>query len=132
MSACDGHFRNTLHFDPHDNFLCQTKGSKLVLLWEPSQADNLYYADRLDVQAKFSARRGEYDRRETPLSRIQGATYGKPIVLDGADMRAPSGLDGEAVDWDAHAAGWALANPFPHPEFRVTTVCPVRQKSTRT
>ena len=30
----DGHFRNTLHFDPHDNFLCQTKGSKLVLLWE--------------------------------------------------------------------------------------------------
>ena len=63
----DGHFRNTLHFDPHDNFLCQTKGSKLVLLWEPSQADNLYYADRLDVQAKFSARRGEYDRRETDI-----------------------------------------------------------------
>ena len=63
----DGHFRNTLHFDPHDNFLCQTKGSKLVLLWEPAQADNLYYADRLDVQAKFSARRGEYDRRETDI-----------------------------------------------------------------
>ena len=27
----------------------------------------LYYADRLDVQAKFSARRGEYDRRETDI-----------------------------------------------------------------
>ena len=48
----DGLFRNTLHNDPYDNFLCQLAGRKHLLLSPPEQAKNLYYARRRDIQAR--------------------------------------------------------------------------------
>ena len=63
----DGHFRNTLHFDPYDNFLCQVRGSKHLLLWPPDQKGNLYYNNRRDIQAKFTPSQGEYQRRDTGI-----------------------------------------------------------------
>ena len=98
----DGHFRNTLHFDPYDNFLCQIRGAKRVwpsldprtsgfpsllpcclpanpdvhgsirvpadlLLYPPSQQDNLYYGSRRDIQANYLPSRGEYGRHDTGI-----------------------------------------------------------------
>ena len=63
----DGHFRNTLHFDPYDNFLCQVRGSKHLLLWPPEKKGNLYYNNRRDIQAKFTPSHGEYQRRDTGI-----------------------------------------------------------------
>jgi tetratricopeptide (TPR) repeat protein len=65
--ARDGHFRNTLHNDPYDNFLCQARGRKHVLLWPPEAADYLYYANRRDIQAKFLPEKGEFGRRDTGI-----------------------------------------------------------------
>jgi len=80
----DGHFRNTLHFDPYDNFLCQVRGSKHVLLYPPEAADSLYYANRRDIQAHFRPSRGEYGRRDT------GIVSSNTAAINGAspDMRA--------------------------------------------
>ena len=63
----DGHFRNTLHFDPHDNFLCQVRGSKHVLLYPPDAKPNLYYGNRRDIQAHYRPLRGEYGRHDTGI-----------------------------------------------------------------
>ena len=63
----DGHFRNTLHNDPFDNFLCQVRGSKLVMLFPPEASDFLSYAPRRDIQANFHPFRGEYGRFDTGI-----------------------------------------------------------------
>ncbi len=63
----DGHFRNTLHFDPHDNFLCQVRGSKYVLLYPPDAKPHLYYGHRKDIQAHYLPTRGEYGRHDTGI-----------------------------------------------------------------
>ena len=63
----DGHFRNTLHWDPYDNFLCQVRGSKHVLLYPPEARDALYYGPRRDIQARFQPSRGEYGRQDTGI-----------------------------------------------------------------
>ena len=63
----DGHFRNTLHNDPYDNFLCQIRGSKHLLLYPPDATDLLYYGPRRDIQANYSPLRGEYGRRDTGI-----------------------------------------------------------------
>ena len=63
----DGHFRNTLHWDPYDNFLCQVRGSKHLLLYPPEAKDSLYYAPRKDIQANYSPKRGEYGRHDTGI-----------------------------------------------------------------
>jgi len=63
----DGHFRNTLHYDPFDNFLCQVRGSKHVLLYPPEAKEELYYANRRDIQARYQPSRGEYGRFDTGI-----------------------------------------------------------------
>ena len=63
----DGHYRNTLHFDPYDNLLCQLRGRKHVLLYPPDAKSNLYYAARRDIQASYTPGRGEYGRRDTGI-----------------------------------------------------------------
>jgi tetratricopeptide (TPR) repeat protein len=63
----DGHFRNTLHFDPFDNLLCQVRGSKHLLFWPPEQKRNLYYGARKDIQARYEPSRGEYGRHDTGI-----------------------------------------------------------------
>ena len=63
----DGHFRNTLHFDPYDNFLCQIKGAKHLQLWPPEASPYLYYNQRKDIQAQYEPGRGEYQRRDTGI-----------------------------------------------------------------
>jgi hypothetical protein len=101
----DGHFRNTLHYDPFDNFLCQAhaarrphimtrplrlarclelarvasaaplwclracqvRGTKHVLLYPPEAKEELYYANRRDIQARYQPSRGEYGRFDTGI-----------------------------------------------------------------
>jgi len=63
----DGHFRNTLHNDPYDNFLCQVRGHKHLLLYPPESTPDLYYNRRRDVQASYLPGRGEYNRRDTGI-----------------------------------------------------------------
>ena len=63
----DGHFRNTLHFDPYDNFLCQLRGAKHLQLWPPEASPYLYYNQRKDIQAQYEPGRGEYQRRDTGI-----------------------------------------------------------------
>ena len=63
----DGRFRNTLHFDGFDNFLCQLSGSKHVLLYPPDAKPNLYYGNRRDIQAHYRPLRGEYGRHDTGI-----------------------------------------------------------------
>ena len=63
----DGHFRNTMHNDPYDNFLCQVRGQKHVLLYPPAAKDLLYYERRRDIQASFAPSSGEYGRRDTGI-----------------------------------------------------------------
>ena len=63
----DGHFRNTLHWDPYDNFLCQVRGRKHLLLYPPEAKESLYYAKRRDIQAHYSPTRGEYGRKDTGI-----------------------------------------------------------------
>ena len=63
----DGHFRNTLHNDPFDNFLCQLRGLKHLLLWPPESGPDLYYASRRDIQASYEVGRGEYGRHDTGI-----------------------------------------------------------------
>ena len=63
----DGHFRNTLHYDPFDNFLCQVRGTKHLLLFPPDARDALYFAKRRDIQAHYEPGRGEYGRRDTGI-----------------------------------------------------------------
>jgi len=63
----DGHFHNTLHNDPYDNFLCGIRGRKHLLLFPPEQTPNLYYAQRRDIQAFFAVSRGEYGRKDTGI-----------------------------------------------------------------
>lgn len=63
----DGHFRNTLHFDPYDNLLCQVRGTKHLLLYPPDAKPHLYYGRRRDIQASFSPTRGEYNRHDTGI-----------------------------------------------------------------
>ena len=75
----DGHFRNTLHYDPFDNFLCQVRGAKHLLLFPPDATDDLYYAPRKDIQAWYQPGRGEYGRRDTGIvshntAGVNGAT----------------------------------------------------------
>lgn len=88
----DGHFRNTLHFDPYDNFLCQVRGSKHVLLYPPDAKDGLYYAKRRDIQARFQPMRGEYGRRDTGIvsentAEINGANPDLEAYPRFADVR---------------------------------------------
>ena len=64
----DGLFRNTLHNDHYDNFLCLIRGRKHVLLWPPEQRDNLAYATRIDVRASYLPSRGVHARRETNVT----------------------------------------------------------------
>ena len=75
-----GHFRNTLHNDPYDNFLCVVRGEKHVLHWPPEMADAMYYAERADVQALFSLSRGEQRR---------GASGARPANTAGVNPSAP-------------------------------------------
>lgn len=63
----DGHFRNTLHFDPQDNFLCQVRGTKHVLTYPPSAKADLYFGPRRDIQANYLPTRGEHGRRDTGI-----------------------------------------------------------------
>lgn len=64
----DGLFRNTLHNDHYENFLCLIRGRKHVLLWPPEQRDNLAYATRIDVRASYLPSRGVHGRRETNVT----------------------------------------------------------------
>ena len=63
----DGHFRNTMHYDPYDNFLCQVRGAKHLLLYPPEAKRHLYYGPRRDIQASYAPARGEYGRRDTGI-----------------------------------------------------------------
>jgi len=63
----DGHFHNTLHNDPHDNFLCQLHGTKHVLMYPPRAKDYLYYAPRQNTFADYMPSRGELNRKRTQI-----------------------------------------------------------------
>mmetsp|Transcript_39654 Transcript_39654/g.91068 ORF Transcript_39654/g.91068 Transcript_39654/m.91068 type:complete len:251 (+) Transcript_39654:63-815(+) len=63
----DGLFKNTMHNDPYDNFLCQIRGVKHVMLFPPSVGKWLGYFPRRDIQASYSVSRGEYGRRDTGI-----------------------------------------------------------------
>uniref|UniRef100_A0A7S0L256 JmjC domain-containing protein n=1 Tax=Coccolithus braarudii TaxID=221442 RepID=A0A7S0L256_9EUKA len=65
--AGDGLFRNTLHNDPYDNFLCVLRGTKHVLTFPPEAHDLLYYAKRNDWQAYYLPSVGEIRRRDVGI-----------------------------------------------------------------
>ena len=75
----DGRFRNTLHFDGFDNFLCQLSGSKHVLLYPPDAKPNLYYESREDFQAYYRPSRGEFGRfRDGVSANTAGVNVANP------------------------------------------------------
>eukprot|EP00966_Prymnesium_polylepis_P028168 651200-Prymnesium_polylepis.1 len=63
----DGQFRNTMHNDPYDNFLCQVRGSKHLMLYPPAAKPLLGYTNRRDIQAGYSPKQGEYGRKDTGI-----------------------------------------------------------------
>ncbi|KRZ70278.1 JmjC domain-containing protein 7 [Trichinella papuae] len=56
----DGNTLGKLHFDEYDNFLCQIRGKKQLILFDPHQSSRLYEGHILE--AMFSYRNGTFYR----------------------------------------------------------------------
>jgi hypothetical protein len=74
-----------LHYDDYENFLCQLKGQKELILFPPQDLPNLYYIGRPKGVLEYSYP-GNFTRNPKNVDK-RGFVFGSSVLIDEPDLK---------------------------------------------